>query len=234
MAESAVDGGDSAAAPAVYSKGPPVAAKGGSVAVLDPERARRHVAAALRVVPFRGLEKFYDIAPLLRQPFVFNLTMALWARTWADRGIDCVAGVDARGFLLGMPLALRLGLPFEMVRKAGKLPGATATGPEYVKEYAEAHGADALCAQTDGALQPGARVLLVDDLVATGGTMVAAVQLLHKMGAVVVACACLVEIEGLGAQAKVGAGVPIVPLLLPADLARVPGPAPSKAVRTDM
>lgn len=97
-----------------------------------------------------------------------------------------------------------------MVRKAGKLP-LTAVSAPYTKEYEEEHGCDRLCVQTDLLHVGNFRVLLVDDLVATGGTMKAAVDLLQSVGAKVVACACLVHLHTLGAQARVP-DVPIQPL----------------------
>jgi adenine phosphoribosyltransferase len=185
--------------------------------LLLPDLARGLVAKHVRSTPFKGLPVFYDVAPLLRVPFALNVAMAFWAQTWRARGtaVDVVAGIDARGLVFGPLLALRLGLPFEMVRKAGKLPLATESDP-YVKEYAEEHGADKLCVQTD-LLKSKVRVLLVDDIVATGGTMVAAVALLRKVGCEVVACGCLVHMPELGAQDRLD--VPIVSVLVSADLA---------------
>jgi len=119
--------------------------------------------------------------------------------------VDVIAGIDARGFMLGTALALHLKKPFVMIRKVGKLPQAI-TSTKYVKEYAEDHGADQLCMQ-EGSVKPGQHVLVVDDVVATGGTLRAAVEVVTGLGGVVSECCCLAYLAHLGAAAKVNAPI---------------------------
>lgn len=122
--------------------------------------------------------------------------------------VDAIAGLDARGFVLGTPIALALKKPFIMIRKSGKLPNAV-TGDQYYKEYkgGNATGGDELCISRT-AVKPGNRVLVIDDLVATGGTLVAACDLLKAVGATVVECACMVELKMLGGYQKLQAKHP--------------------------
>mmetsp|Transcript_63759 Transcript_63759/g.75455 ORF Transcript_63759/g.75455 Transcript_63759/m.75455 type:complete len:157 (+) Transcript_63759:129-599(+) len=101
-----------------------------------------------------------------------------------------VAGLDARGFILGPPIALALKKPFLMMRKKGKMPN-TVESPEYKTEYGNRSG---LCVQKN-AIKPGDRVLVIDDLVATGGTLSSAIQLVQMLGGEVVECACVVELK---------------------------------------
>ena len=178
------------------------------------------VAKGIRRTPFKGLDGFYDVAPLLRDPAKFAEVIHMWTQRFSSEEIDVVAGLDARGFLFGPSIAGILNVPFEMIRKKGKLPLAT-EGPEYVKEYEEAHGPDQICCQTD-VLGPGVRVLLVDDVIATGGTMEAAIVLLKSVGAIPVAASCLAAIPDLGAQAKFP-DVPIFSLLDPEIILKAQG-----------
>ena len=109
---------------------------------------------------------------------------------------DVLAGIESRGFLVAAPLALKLGLGFVMVRKKGKLPG-----PTNPHEYALEYGTDTIEIQND-AVQPGERVVILDDLLATGGTLAASIELFRKAGAEVVGTACMVELNFLGGRAK--------------------------------
>jgi adenine phosphoribosyltransferase len=109
---------------------------------------------------------------------------------------DVLAGIESRGFLVAAPLALELGLGFVMLRKPRKLPGAT-IGLDYALEY----GVDRIEIQAD-AVKPGQRVVLLDDLLATGGTMAAGVKLLRQVGAEVPFCAALIELVALGGRAR--------------------------------
>ena len=109
-----------------------------------------------------------------------------------------LAGIESRGFLLAAPLALKLGCGFVMLRKRGKLPGRV-IGHDYALEY----GTDRLEIQAD-AVEPGQRVVIVDDLLATGGTMAAGVSLLRSVGAEITAAAVLIELTFLGGRQKVG------------------------------
>lgn len=105
---------------------------------------------------------------MTQNPEVFQLCIDVFVKRYAAMDVDAIAGLDARGFVLGPPIALALKKPFIMIRKKGKLPNAV-TGQEYRKEYegANANGGDELCISRT-AIKPGARVLVIDDLVATG------------------------------------------------------------------
>jgi len=143
---------------------------------------------------------FKDITPLLGHAGAFARSIDLLADHFQGRGVDAVAAAEARGFLFGPPLALRLGVGFIPIRKPGKLPYST-VGVEYALEY----GTDRLEVHSD-ALQPGRRILLLDDVLATGGTMVACRELVRQAGAEVVACAFVIELGFLGGRAKLEPG----------------------------
>lgn len=140
---------------------------------------------------------FYDISTLLRDGDAWQVAMGRMARAVRAHHPDVIAGIESRGFLIAAPLALKLGCGFIMVRKRGKLPGAT-IGLDYALEY----GSDRIEVQAD-AVQPGQRVVVVDDLLATGGTMAAAIQLLRNIGAEVPAAAALIELSFLKGRARV-------------------------------
>lgn len=167
----------------------------------DGPEARR-IASVIPYYPFHGVDRFYDITGMLKDPVAFQLCIDIFAKRYANLNIDCIAGLDARGFILGPPIALALKKPFIMIRKQGKLPNAI-TGNEYHKEYAGANksGGDELC-MSKTALLPGQRVMIIDDLVATGGTLIAACDLLKSAGATIVECACVVELKCLGGYSK--------------------------------
>ncbi len=134
---------------------------------------------------------FYDISTLLRHPDAWQVTMGRLANVVRAYQPDILAGIESRGFLLTAPLALKLGCGFVMLRKRGKLPGET-IAHDYELEY----GTDRIEIQCD-AIEPGQRVVLLDDLLATGGTMAAAIALLRKVGADVRAAAALIELISL-------------------------------------
>jgi adenine phosphoribosyltransferase len=169
------------------------------VDVSDAAAVSAVVASGLRDVPDfpRPGVVFKDITPLLADPHAFAVVIAAIAAR--HRGlVDLVAGVEARGFVVGGALAHALGVGFVPVRKAGKLPGETvsiAYDLEYGSAEIEVH-ADALVG--------GERVLLVDDVLATGGTALAAWDLLERVGAEVVAFECVVELSFLGGAARLG------------------------------
>jgi adenine phosphoribosyltransferase len=139
---------------------------------------------------------FKDITPLLGHHEAFRAVIDGLAGAFADRSIATVAAAEARGFIFGAPVALRLGAGFVPIRKPGKLPYAT-VALEYQLEY----GTDRLEVHTD-ALGPGRRVLLLDDVLATGGTMRACCDLVQQTGAEVVACAFAVELAFLKGRAR--------------------------------
>jgi adenine phosphoribosyltransferase len=141
---------------------------------------------------------FYDVSTLLLHADAWQVAMgrlASMVRAWQP---DLLAGVESRGFLLAAPLALKLGCGFVMLRKPGKLPGQV-IGHDYALEY----GTDRLEIQAD-AIRPGQRVVVVDDLLATGGTMAAGIALLRAVGAEVPAAAALIELTFLGGRERLG------------------------------
>lgn len=145
---------------------------------------------------------FKDIAPLLEQPAAFGAAIDLLAERYAGQGIERVAGLESRGFLFGPPLAMRLGVGFSMLRKKGKLPSAK-VGVDYALEY----GTDRIEAHAD-TVTKGQRVLLVDDLLATGGTAAAGIHLLQGvLGAEVVGAAFVVELSFLNGRERLSAPV---------------------------
>lgn len=137
---------------------------------------------------------FYDISPLLAHPEAWQTTVERLAEIVHQHEPDVLAGIESRGFLVAAPLALKLNKGFIMVRKKGKLPGATLPYT-YDLEY----GTDTIEIQAD-AVQPGQKVFLVDDLLATGGTMNAAAQLLRSAGAQVTGAACIIELTFLNGR----------------------------------
>jgi len=139
---------------------------------------------------------FRDITTLLKDAAGFTATVDALAGQYRDAGATRVAGIEARGFILGGAVAHALGLGFLPVRKAGKLPAAT-VGIDYALEY----GTDRVELHTD-AVTPGERVLLIDDLIATGGTAQAAAQLIRVAGGHVVAAAFVIELPDLGGRAR--------------------------------
>ena len=141
---------------------------------------------------------FYDVSTLLRHADAWQVAMGRMARSVRQWQPDLLAGVESRGFLLAAPLALKLGCGFVMLRKRGKLPGKV-VGHDYALEY----GTDRLEIQAD-AVQPGQRVVIVDDLLATGGTMAAGITLLQGVGATVAGAAALIELTFLGGRQKLG------------------------------
>ena len=139
---------------------------------------------------------FYDISTLLRHEDAWQVAMGRMAKAVRAYQPDLVAGVESRGFLIAAPLALKLGCGFIMLRKRGKLPGPT-IGLDYDLEY----GTDRIEIQADAVI-PGQRVVVVDDLLATGGTMAAGIALLRKVGAEVPAAATLIELSFLRGREK--------------------------------
>lgn len=147
---------------------------------------------------------FYDISTLLRDADAWQVAMGRMARAVRHHQPDLVAGIESRGFLMAAPLALKLGCGFIMLRKRGKLPGAT-VGLDYALEY----GTDRVEIQAD-AVRPGQRVVVVDDLLATGGTMAAGIKLLRQVGAVVPSAAALVELTFLGGRSRLDVPVDVL------------------------
>jgi adenine phosphoribosyltransferase len=139
---------------------------------------------------------FKDITPLLADPEALKEAVRRMAQQVANRDVDIVGAAEARGFLFGTPLALELGVGFVPIRKPGKLPYRR-VAQVYELEY----GTDTLEMHSD-ALHPGTRILLVDDVLATGGTMKACCDLVRSIGAEVVACSFLIELGFLGGRTR--------------------------------
>ena len=139
---------------------------------------------------------FYDISTLLMHPQAWRTTVERLAEEIAPYKPDLLVGIESRGFLTAAPLALHMELGFFMVRKRGKLPGETLR-----HDYGLEYGEDTIEIQAD-AVEPGQRVVVLDDLLATGGTMAAAVDLLERAGADVQAAACIIELAFLGGRDK--------------------------------
>ncbi len=144
---------------------------------------------------------FKDITPLLKSPRALERTCELLAEPFRDADVTAVAGIESRGFIFGSIVAQMLGAGFVPIRKPGKLPWTTRRH-EYVLEY----GKDALEIHDD-ALTADDRVLVIDDVLATGGTLIAATTLASGFGANLVGAATVIELEFLGGRAKLDPGV---------------------------
>ncbi|KAL3497460.1 hypothetical protein ACH5RR_040192 [Cinchona calisaya] len=160
----------------------------------DDDDPRIHaIQSKIRVVPDfpkPGI-MFQDITTLLLDPKAFKDTIDLFVDRYKGKNISVVAGIEARGFIFGPPIALAIGAKFVPLRKPKKLPGKV-----YRQEYDLEYGSDCIEMHV-GAVEPGERALVVDDLIATGGTLCAAMNLLERAGAEVVECACVIEIPDL-------------------------------------
>lgn len=145
--------------------------------------------------PHQGI-MFRDITTLLKDPIGLRATIQEIVARYKDMKIDKVAGIESRGFIVGTPVAYDLGLGFIPIRKKGKLPAET-VGCDYQLEY----GSDRIEIHLD-AIQKGDRVLLVDDLIATGGTAEAATKLIQDMGGIVVECCFVIDLPDVGGRAR--------------------------------
>ena len=151
---------------------------------------------------------FRDITTLLGNPRAFRRAVDELVQPYAGAKIDAVAGLEARGFILGGAVAHQLGVGFIPVRKKGKLPFSV-IGEDYALEY----GTDRVEIHTD-AIKPGEKVLLVDDLIATGGTAMAGIRLLERAGAQVIGCSFVIDLPELGGADKLRAlGMPVSALV---------------------
>jgi adenine phosphoribosyltransferase len=150
---------------------------------------------------------FRDITPALENPHAFRRLVDLFAERYAGQKLTKVGGIESRGFILGSALAYALGAGFAVFRKPGKLPRPTREA-SYELEY----GKSTLHVHTD-AFAPDDRVVLIDDLVATGGTLGAAIRLTQASGATLVETAAIIELEALGGRARLPAGVGLFSLL---------------------
>jgi adenine phosphoribosyltransferase len=150
---------------------------------------------------------FYDVTTLFKDPEGLRRVVDLLTERYQDRGIRKIIGIESRGFILGPILAYNLGAGFVPVRKKGKLPAKTLS-VSYELEY----GIDTLEIHED-AVEPGEKVLVVDDLIATGGTAAATVEMVQKLGGDLVGLAFLIELTFLNGRAKIPSGVEVFSLL---------------------
>jgi len=158
----------------------------------------KEIEAAIRNVsdfPKPGIQ-FKDITPVLADPRLFAGAIDLLTEKFKPGSVDMVVGIDARGFIFAAAAALKLRAGFVPVRKKGKLPYQT-----HEQDYALEYGSATVAMHVD-ALQPGARVLLIDDLLATGGTAAAAAALVNKFGAHILEAAFLIELKFLNGREK--------------------------------
>jgi len=156
------------------------------------------IKSRIRTVPHypkKGV-MFRDITTLLKDPVGFRITINEFVNRYTGIKIDKVAGIESRGFIIGSPLAFQLGVGFVPIRKKGKLPAET-IGHDYELEY----GTDRIEMHVD-AVAKGDRVLLADDLIATGGTAEAAVKLIEIMGGKIVECCFVIELPDLGGRKR--------------------------------
>lgn len=156
------------------------------------------IKSKIRTVPHypkQGIQ-FRDITTLLKDPQGFRVTIDELAQRYKDVKLDKIAGIEARGFIFGAALAYALGKGFVPIRKKGKLPAAT-IGHDYALEY----GTDRIEIHTD-AIGKGETVLLVDDLIATGGTAEAACILIEKMGGKIAECCFIIDLPDIGGRAR--------------------------------
>ncbi|MEZ5658520.1 MAG: adenine phosphoribosyltransferase [Burkholderiaceae bacterium] len=155
---------------------------------------------------------FRDITPLLRDPRTLRVLVDVFVHRYMGAGLDLVAGIDARGFILGSIVAYELNLGFVPIRKQGKLPHTTVS-----ESYSLEYGSATVEIHED-ACRPGDRVLLIDDLIATGGTMLAGARLLARLGARVVEGAAIIDLPDLGGSAALRkAGIDLFVLLSYSD-----------------
>ena len=156
------------------------------------------IKSRIRTVPHypkQGIQ-FRDITTLLKDPIGLRATIDELARRYTDMKIDKIAGIESRGFIIGAPLAYVLGKGFVPIRKKGKLPAET-IGHDYELEY----GTDRIEIHTD-AIEKGEKVLLVDDLIATGGTAEAACKLIEKIGGQIVECCFVIDLPDIGGRKR--------------------------------
>ncbi|KAK7351595.1 hypothetical protein VNO77_11161 [Canavalia gladiata] len=166
----------------------------------DQDTRLERISSAIRVIPDfpkPGI-MFQDITTLLLDTKAFKDTIDLFVERYRDQNISVVAGVEARGFIFGPPIALAIGAKFVPMRKPNKLPGEVIS-----EEYSLEYGTDIMEMHV-GAVEAGERALVIDDLIATGGTLCAAIKLLERVGVHVVECACVIELPELKGRDRLG------------------------------
>lgn len=150
---------------------------------------------------------FRDITTLLQDAAAYRETIEFLYQKFKDRKIDYIAAIESRGYLFGAPLALKLGAGLALIRKPGKLPAETLR-----EEYALEYGSDAVEIHKD-AIEPGKNVLIIDDLLATGGTAAAACRLIQRLNARITAAAFIIELKGLNGREILPADTEIFSLI---------------------
>jgi adenine phosphoribosyltransferase len=157
-----------------------------------------YIKSLIRTIPHYPKQGilFRDITTLLQDPTGLTMVVDALAEQYQNQSIDKIAGIEARGFIIGAALAYQLGVGFVPVRKAGKLPAETIT-----QTYALEYGTDQLEIHSD-AIAAGEQVVLIDDLIATGGTAEAAVSLIERLGGKVAACAFVIDLPDLGGMQR--------------------------------
>ncbi|HMU82531.1 MAG TPA: adenine phosphoribosyltransferase [Leptospiraceae bacterium] len=169
-------------------------------------KAEKLVKEVVRTVPDwpeKGV-MFRDITPIFQHPEVLHAVFEAFIERYREKQVDVIAGIDARGFLLGVTISYELKIPFVPVRKRGKLPWKT-VWEEYTLEY----GTAAIEMHED-ACKKGDRVVIFDDLIATGGTMLAAASIVKRLGGEVVEAAAIIDLPDLGGSQKIWkTGVPV-------------------------
>lgn len=153
--------------------------------------------ATIENYPTEGIV-FRDISPLMADGNAYNYAVTEIVQYARGKEIDVIVGPEARGFIVGCPVAFALGVGFAPVRKPGKLPREVISA-DYEKEY----GTDTLTMHADS-IKPGQRVLIVDDLLATGGTVKATIEMIERLGGIVVGCAFFIELDDLKGREKLG------------------------------
>ncbi|EAQ27338.1 MULTISPECIES: adenine phosphoribosyltransferase [unclassified Roseovarius] len=162
---------------------------------MPPIKAVRDYIRTIVDFPHEGI-LFRDVTTLFADPRGFRMAIDQMLHPYAGQPIDKVAGLEARGFILGGAIAHQLSVGFVPIRKKGKLPGAVIS-EDYQLEYGEA-----VVEIHDDAIQPGERVLLVDDLLATGGTAAAGIRLIERLGGIITGCAFVVDLPDLGGHKR--------------------------------
>ncbi|MEM6384663.1 MAG: adenine phosphoribosyltransferase [Pseudomonadota bacterium] len=162
---------------------------------MPPRKTVRDYIRTIVDFPHEGI-MFRDVTTLFSDPRGLRICIDQLLEPYAGQQIDKVVGLEARGFIIGGAIAHQLSVGFVPIRKKGKLPGATIS-EEYKLEYGEA-----VMEVHDDAIEPGEKVLVVDDLLATGGTAEAGLKLLERLGAEIIGCAFIVDLPDLGGRAK--------------------------------
>lgn len=160
-----------------------------------------YIKSKIRTVPDwpeKGVQ-FRDITPIFQDPLAVRGVIDSFAQRYLGKRVGVIAGIDARGFLLGVTIAYELNIPFVPIRKKGKLPFRTIE-EEYALEYGKA-----TVEIHEDAIQKGDRVVILDDLIATGGTMLAGAKLIQRLGGEVIETAAIIDLPDLGGSAKIQA-----------------------------